>query len=135
MKSASEKTSKSERLYLSLAGGRAAAGFQLGVDSSNEGTWLGNVGVALTECPFRRRATSVRTRHMMSSIDKFCGVDRDEVSCPFSSVRSLRSGFASRISALRDVLMILSSQLKRNPLQLLERSSKYGSPGAPKPCQ
>src|SRR5262245_15502600 len=125
MKSASEKTSNSERLYLSLAGRRAAAGFQPGVDSSNEGTWLGNVGVGLTEWPFRRRATSVRTRHMMSSIDKLCGVDRSEVAWIFSSVGSLPFGVAPRISALRDVLMILSSQSKRNPsLKLPERLLK-----------
>src|SRR5215471_13571213 len=124
MKSASEKTSSSESVYLFLAGRRAAAGFQLGTDSSKEGIWLGNVGVgSLVGPPFRRRATSARTLHMMSSIDKFRGVDAvDEL---FSWVRPLSSALASRTLALRAVLMTLPSQLRRNPsLQLSERWSK-----------
>src|SRR5262249_51347512 len=123
MKSASEKTSSSESVYLSLAGRRAAAGFQLGMDSSKEGIWSGNVGVgSLAGPPFRRRATSARTRHMMSSIDKLRGVAGvDEL---FSGFRPLLAALASRTLALLTVVMILPSPLKRNPSRLAGRWPK-----------
>src|SRR5437773_11498418 len=75
-------------MYSSFAGGRGAAGFQVGRDSSNERTVGGSVGGAWSTWPFRRRATSARTRHMISSIERLCRVDLDGASWLFCSITS-----------------------------------------------